>query len=132
MEPTEPRYEAIEIIIRERTDGVSWFDYFFDRITENCEGTGTQDEEGNWDDCSCGLETMGGSSGTLEQCYEYGTNVAPGISPLMLAEVIEALYDGRPHESTKKVREWARHEIEVEEWFNNLEDEDAEEEETGD
>lgn len=128
MEPTEPRYESLEIIVKVREDGQTWFDVLSNIIAKDCQG----DPEDPEKPCTCGLESMGGMTGTLEQCYEWGTNVSAGIPPLMVAEVIEALYDGRPHKDMEKIREWARHEIEVEEWFNNLEDEDAEEEEAGD
>lgn len=60
----QERYEAINIIIKARADGKPWFDVIFDMITEDCEG----DEE---KPCTCGLESAGGSTGTLKQCYEW-------------------------------------------------------------
>lgn len=61
----EDRYEAFEIIIRARTDDQSWFDIFVDQVTETCQGTV---EEGG---CTCGMESAGGMSGTLEECYKW-------------------------------------------------------------
>lgn len=62
----EPRYESFDIIIKAREDGGSWFDVFVDMVTENCEG----DLE-TGDGCTCGLESAGGTTGTLDQCYRY-------------------------------------------------------------
>lgn len=113
----EDHYETVEMVLKSREDGVSWFDYFFDLITENCEG----DPESEENDCTCGLETMGGSGGTLEQCYEYGQNLAAGISPIMVAQTIMSLWESRygDPDTTDKVIEWARKEIEFEDWFEN-------------
>lgn len=63
---SEDRYEAVEMILKVRKDGISWFDFFFDLITEECEGDPESDDAST---CTCGMETMGGSSGTLDQCY---------------------------------------------------------------
>jgi hypothetical protein len=60
----EDRYETLDMIVKVRPDGQSWFDVISDLITENCEGD--PEVEGS---CTCGLESMGGSSGTLDQCY---------------------------------------------------------------
>lgn len=63
----EDRYESLELIIKARDDGQSWFDVIIDMITENCEG----DPESEENTCTCGLESAGGSSGTLDQCYRH-------------------------------------------------------------
>lgn len=64
MTADDDRYESIELIVKARLDGESWFDIISELISSDCEGT---------DDipCSCGLESMGGSQGTLEQCYDH-------------------------------------------------------------
>lgn len=67
----EDRYEAFEIIIKAREDGVSWFDIFTDMITETCQGTTEPDEDGNYEGCTCGMESAGGMTGTLDQCYRW-------------------------------------------------------------
>lgn len=127
MTTNEDRYESIEMIIKSREDGVSWFDYFFDLITENCQGKAESDEN----DCTCGLETLGGSGGTLDQCHEYQTNIVAGISPLMVAQAITFLVDGtNSKEQNKlidKIVKWAREEIRFEEYFENREWENEEE-----
>jgi hypothetical protein len=61
---SEDRYEALELIVKSRQDGKSWFDIIYDLIASNCQGS----EE---DACTCGLETMGGTGGSLDQCYKY-------------------------------------------------------------
>lgn len=63
----EERFEAIHLIIKApKTDkeNDSWFDRIFDLVTSYC----TSEEA---DECECGMESMGGSGGTLEQCYDY-------------------------------------------------------------
>lgn len=65
MELNEDRYEHIDMIIKTPApDGESWFDKLFDLITSYCNA-----EED--DVCTCGLESMGGSGGTLEQCWDH-------------------------------------------------------------
>ena len=123
---SEDRYEALEMIIKVREDGVSWFDYLFDVIAGECEG----DPESEENTCTCGMESMGGCSGTLDQCYEWTTNVAAKISPIMIARAVVALWERRyGDEDTDKIIEWAKHEIEFEEYFENREWENEEEEE---
>ncbi len=67
MRSDEERYESIEMIIKARKDGKEWHDIIFDLITAECEG----DPESEENTCTCGLESMGGSSGTLDQCYRH-------------------------------------------------------------
>lgn len=79
----EDRYEALELVIKIREDGTSWFDIITDLISENCEGGGgeciTDDEEEDCDfheheeviPCTCGLESAGGMTGTLAQCFKW-------------------------------------------------------------
>jgi hypothetical protein len=82
------RYEAFSIIIKSREDGQSWFDIFVDLVTETCEGGGgdcilTEEEmldEDNFNcdnhehtaviECTCGMESAAGWTGTLSQCYK--------------------------------------------------------------
>lgn len=58
----EDRYEHIDILIKAPTEGDSWFDRIFDLVTSFCSDEG---------ECTCGMESMGGSSGTLDQCYDH-------------------------------------------------------------
>ena len=62
----EDRYEAISMIIKVREDGKSWFDVFLSEVADECQGVPEGEES-----CTCGLESMGGMSGTLKQCYEW-------------------------------------------------------------
>lgn len=78
----EERYESLELIVKCCQDGEYWFDVISELISGNCEGGGgeciTDDEDSDCDDheheeilqCTCGLESMGGCVGTLEQCYD--------------------------------------------------------------
>lgn len=129
----EDRYETIHITLKSRSDGKAWFDVLFDYITENCEGTDSDE-----DDCTCGMESMGGSGGTLEQCYAYETTVGGGLQPIDLAEAIINLLvvdDFELDTDTLKAVQWARKEIESEEYWNNrgweTEEDDEEEFELG-
>lgn len=64
MELSEDRYEHIDILIKTPAEGDAWFDRLFDFITSFC----TDDPE---EECRCGMESMGGSAGTLDQCYDH-------------------------------------------------------------
>lgn len=117
----EDRYEAIELILKSRPDGAAWFDVIFDMITETCEGTDSDE-----DDCTCGMETMSGSGGTLKQCYDYTTTVGYKLQPIDLARVI--LFLNKPlnanyvtPEDRNKVLEWAQSEVKFETYFENRE-----------
>lgn len=61
----EDRYEAIEMLIKSRSGEPSWFDIIFDYISQDCQGS---EEEGS---CTCGMESMGSTSGTIDQCWKY-------------------------------------------------------------
>lgn len=65
-EPSTPedRYEALELIVKCREDGESWFDIIQELISKDCQGS----ED---DPCTCGLESLGGCSGTLDECYRW-------------------------------------------------------------
>lgn len=67
----EDRYEHIDILIKSPAEGDPWYDRIFDFITSFCEPIGERDEEGNVEGCTCGMESMGGSIGTLDQCYDH-------------------------------------------------------------
>lgn len=70
--PEEEKYEAISLTIKSRQDGVAWFDIIFDLVTDNCDtGISDDDEFELYPSCSCGLESMGGMSGTLNECYKW-------------------------------------------------------------
>lgn len=124
----EDRYEALNLIVKARSDGQSWFDVIHDYITESCEGTDSDE-----DDCTCGMESMSGAvEQTLEQAYAYTTTVGSGLQPIDLARAIIDLADGfEPDTPTLKVIEWAKKEIEFEEYFENREWETEDEEEEG-
>lgn len=90
---SEDRYEAIELVIKERSDGRSWFDVLEELISQDCTGGGGDcitscgceryveecEDCMDCDDhehtelfpCTCGLESMGGMSGTLNQCFKW-------------------------------------------------------------
>lgn len=65
----ESRYETIDIIVRAPEEGDSWFDRLFDLITKDCVER-PEDADDDWE-CPCGLVSMGGSGGTLDQCYDH-------------------------------------------------------------
>jgi len=112
------RYEAISLIVKQREDGQSWFDCLYDLVTKDCKSDPELDEN----TCTCGMETMGGMSGTLEQCYDHQLNITRDISPIMVARAVCFLVDGTlvegDNELTDKVIKWARKEIE---WEDNWE-----------
>lgn len=138
--PKEDHYEGLELIVKSRQDGVSWFDIISDLITQDCEGGGgdcivEDGDESDCDDhdheellpCTCGLESMGGSGGTLEQCYAWKTNLGGGgIQPIDVARVIDFLASPNtaPYVAPAdrvRIIEWARREIEFEEYFESEE-----------
>lgn len=125
----EDHYEVIELVVRSREDGQTWFDIIFDLISEGCELNPT--ESG----CSCGLESMGGSGGTLEQCYNWSNGLAAGISPIMVARALVALSNEQgDYDNVRKCLDWALKEIKCEEYFENRKwgDEDEEDDEEED
>jgi len=68
----EERYEAIQLILRKRTDGKDWSDIIFDMVTADCEGTFSEDDHENENHtCTCSLESMGGVGGTVDYCYRW-------------------------------------------------------------
>lgn len=129
---SKDRYETIRLILKERSDGRSWFDVIDEFISQDCEGGGgecilAEGEDSDCDDhehtelfpCTCGLETMGGSSGTLEQCFKAETTVGHGLQPIDLAHAIANLYAGL--EVDEKILKWAENEIRFEEeWDSEL------------
>lgn len=73
MRSEEERYEAIQLILKKRADGKSWFDIIFDMVTEDCEGSfNFSDDNGDEDlPCTCGLESMSGMYDTVDKCYKW-------------------------------------------------------------
>ncbi len=63
-EGDEERFEVLQIIVKSKPEGESWFDTIVDMISEDCQGSEIEP-------CTCGLESAGGSSGSLDQCYRY-------------------------------------------------------------
>lgn len=110
-------YESLELIVKERSDGVRWFDVIFDLIAEDCEG----DPEDLDRPCTCGLESLGGSIGTLQQCYDRSESVSHGLKYIDIARAIVFLAEGRlgHNESVVKAIDWARKEVEFEESFSS-------------
>lgn len=84
---SEDRYEAFEIIIKARPDGKSWFDIFFDLVTDECEG----DPESEENTCTCGLESAGGTTGTLDQCYRAQGIADDIVGPVDKADLLRIL-----------------------------------------
>ena len=126
----EQKYEVIQFVAKTpRADGQSWFDWLFDLTTEVCEGTDSDE-----DDCTCGMETMSGSRGTLEQCYDWTTTVGNRLQPIHLARVIVHMAEKLDYaniavsEDVQDVVSWARREIEFEEKWDNWTPEDEEDE----
>jgi hypothetical protein len=78
----ENRYEALDIIVKVREDGQSWFDIISDLISENC-----NDPE----ICTCGLETMGGTTGTLDQCYRHQGIADDLVGPVGKEDLLKIL-----------------------------------------
>lgn len=126
-ESMEDKYELVEIIVRSRDDGVNWFEIFFDLISENCQGVRFDETGEEGDTCTCGLEYMGGTSGTLQQCYDSSTSVGQNLQPIDLARALVALsdyqFDTYNMNPTAKAVAWARKEIEFEESFAKEDDE---------
>lgn len=122
-EDNEDRYESINLILRCREDGVSWFDHLFDYIAGTCQGTYDEETEEGLP-CTCGLESMGGSAGTLEQCYKYQTQIARDIQPIDVAYGIIGLHAGIRDDHTLKILKWAEGEIEFEERWLSGDDEE--------
>jgi hypothetical protein len=58
------RWEAFMVMVRRPTEGPSWFDRVHALISADCKGSETEP-------CTCGLETMGGTEGTYDQCMKY-------------------------------------------------------------
>ncbi len=83
----EERYESIEMIIKARKDGKEWHDIIFDLVTAECEG----DPESEENTCTCGLESMGGSSGTLDQCYRHIGIADDLVGPVNKEDLLKVL-----------------------------------------
>lgn len=120
----EDRYEVIEIIVRTPSEEPSWFDKIFDLITETCDGVSDQGP------CSCGLESMGGSGGTLDQCYDYTRISEKWAIDVQAADLKRILSiaadhleedDKEPFKRLKKAAYW--HE-EIDEWLATRQDDD--------
>lgn len=143
--PKEDRYEQIELILKSRPDQAYWFDVISDYISQDCEGSGGDCivEEDNYDSdcddhehtelfpCTCGMEYMGGTAGTLKQCYEASTRLGQGLQPIDVARVIDFFADPQQSkyvspEDRLKVIKWAKSEIEFEESFENSVEQDDE------
>lgn len=136
-EETEDRYEHIELIVKSRPDGEDWFDVIHDYITKDCDSVPVRledDEEGfeQWTPCHCGMESMSGMSGTLQQCYDHSTSLGQGVQPIDVARALVALsdykFDTYNINPTAKAVAWARKEIEFEKYFENREWEKEEDE----
>lgn len=131
--PEEDRYEHIELIVKTRSDGESWFDVIHDFMTKDCDSVRLEDDaEGfeQWSTCQCGMEHMSGMGGTLKQCYDHSTDLGRGIQPIDVARAIISLTnhtfnslgndkEQKEAENVIKIIRWAHSEIEFEEYFEN-------------
>lgn len=135
----EDRYEHIDLIVKVRADGVSWFDCLHDYITQDCDSVriDPDDEDSDWTPCSCGMESMGGMTGTLQACYDHQTNLGQGLQPIDVARAIISLVEHtynslgtdeeqKAAENVIRVITWAHKEIEFEAYFENREWENEE------
>lgn len=105
------KYEAIDLILEVRPDGERWADILFAYVTQDCQET--EDVP-----CTCGLESMGAMSGTLEQCQAWSDNVGSGLSLIDLAHAIVAYTVPAPGEQPEllgRVVDWAKREIQARE-----------------
>jgi hypothetical protein len=120
----EEKFEVINITVKAPVDGESWFDRIMDFITADCQGG---DEGG----CTCGLETMGGMTGTLEQCYEHerltenwAFDVQAEDLKIALAFTDDEFKDTVQYERLRKAAYW--HD-DFNEWLANIPEEEEEE-----
>lgn len=128
MELNEDRYEHLDMIIKSPApDGEPWFDKIFDLITSFCNA-----EE---DVCTCGLESMGGGGGTLDQCYDHARitdkwaiDVEAADLKWLLSKLegIELIND-EEFKSISRLREAAYWHDDFNERYSNLDDDDDEE-----
>lgn len=118
---SEDRYESINLIIKARLDGESWFDVIHDYLSQDCEGIFEEElPDGNYTDgkpCTCGMETMSGMSGTLQQCYDAGTAVGKNLQPIDLALAILEMDRGVRNDRVLDVLTWAIKEVEFNNWL---------------
>lgn len=120
----EDRYESIDMILKCRADGESWFDIIFDLITETCEG----DPESEENTCTCGMESFGGSAGTLDQCYRHQGIADDLVGPVNKADLLRLLENFTPaNEEDQKIYDRLYNECTW--WDETLERWAAEEEE---
>lgn len=139
----DDRFEHLDMIIKSKPEGPSWFDILSDYISQDCQGSGGDCiiEEGDYSDCddhehtelfpcTCGMESMGGTAGTLQQCYDAAENVGHGLKLIDLARAIVALTDrsyntmGTHEEQLEaelviKAITWAHSEIDFEDSFSD-------------
>lgn len=130
MADNEDRYETVDFIVKARTDGTTWFDVIFDLITANCEG----DPESEENTCTCGLESMGGSSGTLDQCYRHIGIADDLVGPVNKDDLLLILNTLNPNElnhSPEVIEAYKRLYKECTWWDETLERWANEEEEDG-
>lgn len=129
----EEKYESIELTIKARSteEGESWFDVIHDFLTANC--TETFDENGDINGCTCGLQSMGGFTGTLDQCYEHqrlsenwATVKSADLKMILLKVAYMGLND-EEREAFNRLKEEAYWHDNFQEWLDNLPDEEEEE-----
>lgn len=134
MSENEDRYETINIIIRSRSneEGESWFDVIHDFIAESCEPI--LDENGDQYDCTCGLISGGGFTGTLEGCYDHqrisekwATVEAADLKKILLKVSYMGLND-EEREAFDRLKEEAYWHDNFQAWLDSIPDEEEEEE----
>lgn len=135
MTENEDRYETFEFIIRERSreDGESWFDKVHDFLTENCEPV--LDENGEAIDCTCGMISGGGFSGTLDGCYDHtrvsekwATVTTEDLKRILLKVAYTGL-DDEEREAFNRLKDEAYWHDNFQTWLDNLPDDEEDEEE---
>jgi hypothetical protein len=119
----EDRYEHIDILIKSPAGEESWFDRLFDFITSFCSDEG---------ECTCGMESMGGSGGTLDQCYEHMRITEKWAQDVLADDLKLALHrlsadTGMDDEAYDRLRKAAYWHDDFNERYSNLEDDEEEE-----
>lgn len=135
MSENEERYETINIIIKSRSteEGESWFDVIHDFLTKDC--SPILNEEGEEIDCTCGILTMGGCGGTLEQCYDHdrisekwATVETADLKKILLKVAYMGLND-EEREAFNRLKDEAYWHDNFQAWLDNLPEDEEDEDE---
>lgn len=113
----EPLYEGIEIVVRTPDGDETWYDRIHDLITATCDGESSADE------CPCGMQSMGGMTGTLERVYDWQriTENWATVKTADLKLILDAVKPEAPYrEAYERLRKEAYWHDEVNEWLASL------------